>query len=353
MLTSQLETPALIVDLEAFERNLQRMRSFVESRGLRLRPHYKSHKSTAIAHMQVRAGAKGLCCAKVSEAQDLALAGIEDVLIANEVVSPAKIALAASLANCCRLTVCVDSAQNVEDLSAAAVVQNATIHCLVEYDLGMHRCGLSTHEEVVQLAKRVDAAPNLVYEGIQAYAGHIAHERDFESRKRASAEIESDLQQLRARLVESGLSPKEVSGVSTGTAYFRPEQSTYTELQAGSYIFMDASYGALGLDFEQSLFLLTSVISLNEEYAVCDAGAKSLGMDQDPPYFREYPDLPGRFNEEHSSLPRANTDLTVGDRLHLVPGHCCTTVNLHDFIFLAKEGKVVDRVPVTSRGKSF
>lgn len=353
MLVSQVETPALILELEAFQRNLERMRAYVASRGLQLRPHYKSHKCTAIAHMQMRAGAKGLCCAKLSEAEDLALAGIEDILIANEIVSPAKIARAASLAACCRLTICVDDADNVDALSAAAVVQRVAIHCLVEYDIGMHRCGVPSHEAVAALARRVADAPGLVYEGVQAYAGHIAHETDAAVRQAASAQIESDLQQLRAHLEAAGLPPKEISGVSTGTAYFRPEHSAYTELQAGSYIFMDSAYGALGLDFEHALFVAASAVAINETRAVFDVGAKSLGMDQNAPYFREFPDRPVRFNEEHCSIDRAGTNLRVRDRLHLIPGHCCTTVNLYDHIFFAKGGKIVDRVPITSRGKNY
>ncbi len=352
MLVSQLETPALILDMDLFENNIRRMKNFAEGLGIGLRPHYKSHKCTAIAHLQVAAGAKGLCCAKVSEAEDLVRAGIEDVLIANQVVDPAKIARVATLAGCCRLTVCVDDAQNASDLAAAAAVQGTTVHCLVEYDIGMKRCGVSTYEECLALAKQVDEAPHLAFEGVQAYAGHLAHEDDEEKRRAYSEGIERDLRELKKYLERSGLPVKEVSGVSTGTAFMRSKGSVYTEIQAGSYIFMDASYNALNLAFENALFVLASVVSTRNGRSVFDAGAKSFGMDQRPPVFLDHPKEAVRFNEEHCSIPENVCRYRIGDKAKMIPGHCCTTVNLYDFIHFVREEKVVDRVPVTSRGKN-
>ena len=353
MFVSQLETPALILDMDRFEGNIRRMKDFTERLGTSLRPHYKSHKCTAIAHLQVASGAKGLCCAKVSEAADLVCAGIEDVLIANQIVDPGKIARVATLAGCCRLTVCVDDARNVESLSAAASLQNTTIHCLVEYDIGMQRCGVGTYEECLALAKGIDEAPGLAFEGIQAYAGHLAHEDDEKKRRVCSEGIEQDLRELKRYLEKSGLSVKEISGVSTGTAFMRPKGSVYTEIQAGSYIFMDASYNALNLEFENALFVLASVVSTRNGRAVFDAGAKSFGMDQRPPVFLDHPEAAVRFNEEHCSIPGDIGGWQAGDKAKMIPGHCCTTVNLYDFIHFVRKGKVVDRVPVTSRGKSW
>lgn len=183
MKVNNIATPALVLDLDAMERNMALMNEFLAGSTMKLRPHYKSHKCTALAHRQMAAGAKGLCCAKVSEAADLIEAGVEDVLLANQVVDPAKIAQLASLAGCCRLTVCVDEADNIRALNAACALQNTTLYCLVEYDLGMRRCGVATHEEVLALAQLVEQQSHLRFEGIQAYAGQIAHLEDFDRRK--------------------------------------------------------------------------------------------------------------------------------------------------------------------------
>lgn len=352
MLVSQIETPALILDMDRFESNVRLMKDFTESIGVKLRPHYKSHKCTTIAHMQMEAGAKGLCCAKESEASDLVQAGIDDVLIANQVVDPGKITRVATLAHCCHLMVCVDSAQNIEDLNAAASLQKSTIHCLIEYNVGMNRCGVRSYEQCFELAKQVEKAPRLSFEGIQAYAGHIAHLEDYTKRQSHSEEIERDLSGLKKYLQERGLSVKEISGVSTGAAFMRTPNSIYTEIQAGSYIFMDTSYGALNLDFQNALFVLSSILGIRNGRMIFDTGTKSMGMDQRRPVFFEHPDVTVQFNEEHCSIPEKSGCHQIGDTLKLIPGHCCTTVNLHDFIYFTREEKVVDRVPITSRGKS-
>lgn len=352
MFEAKITTPALVLDLDAFEKNLKGLQAFADSIGVSLRPHYKSHKCTAIAHMQIRNGAKGLCCAKLGEAEDLVAAGIEDVLLANQVVDRAKIARVAALADCCRFTVCVDHAENVANLSAAAVLQGSTIHCLVEYNIGMNRCGVHTHEEFFALAKRVHEAPNLKFEGIQAYAGQLSHMEDFDTRKADTEKYERDLAALKVFVEKRGIPVREVSGVSTGTAHLRPRKSVYTEIQAGSYIFMDVAYNALNLSFENSLFILTSVLSVNGGRIIADCGMKSVSSDQKMPQVREYPSASVKLSEEHCTL-QAESNLGVNARLHLIPGHCCTTVNLHDWIHFVRKGKVVDRVPVTSRGKAY
>ncbi len=352
MLESTIPTPALMLDMDAFEKNMHCLQEFADSRGIALRPHFKSHKCTAIAHMQVKNGAKGVCCAKLGEAEDLAAAGIEDILLANQVVDRAKIARVASLADCCRFTICVDHAGNVDDLSAAAVGQGVTIHCLVEYNIGMNRCGVCNYEDFFALAKRIHEAPNLRFEGIQAYAGQLSHLEDYDSRKAGTEKYERDLAGLKQYVEERGIPVREVSGVSTGTAHLRPPTSVYTEMQAGSYIFMDAAYDALALPFENALFVLTSILNTGNGRIITDCGMKSVSSDQKMPRVREYPASPVKLSEEHCSFPAASKH-GINDRLHLIPGHCCTTVNLHDWIYFVRKGKVEDRVPVTSRGKAY
>ena len=347
-----IETPALVLDLDVFEMNMAMMKRFTEEGGWALRPHYKSHKSTAIAHLQIKAGAKGITCAKLAEAEDLVRAGIEDVLIANQIVEPVKVARAAYLAGCCKLTVCVDKADNIDALQRAAAEQNTTIYCLVEYEIGMNRCGVDTEEDFCALAHQINRCSNLVFEGIQAYAGHLSHEADYEKRKIESEKVELRLGSLIKAAKLDGLEIREVSGASTGTVEFRGKDTVYTEIQAGSYIFMDAAYNTLHLKFENALFVLASIISTNNRMIVSDAGLKCIAVDQKPPVFQDYPHLSLKVSEEHSSIPAPGITAAVGDRVLIIPGHCCTTVNLHDFYYLVRSNTVVDRIPVTSRGKS-
>ena len=352
MLESHIKTPALVLDMDVFERNMRRMREFTESIGVKLRPHYKSHKSPDIAHLQIKNGAIGMCCAKLDEAEDLVLAGIDDVLIANEVVEPGKIAKLADLARCCRLAVCVDHAANIRNLEAAAALIGSTIHCLVEFDIGMNRCGVHSHEEFLELAKLITASPHLEFMGIQAYAGHLSHEENFAKRKAASEQVERDLKALKKFVEANGVAVPEVSGVSTGTALFRPRDTVYTELQAGSYIFMDSAYNALDLPFENALFALATVMSISNGEIINDCGLKAMSVDQRPAKLREVPEATLNFSEEHSQFTGDPAGYAIGDHLHLIPSHCCTTVNLYDYIYFVRNGKVENRVKVFSRGKS-
>ncbi|MEA5038451.1 MAG: DSD1 family PLP-dependent enzyme [Clostridiaceae bacterium] len=351
MHVEQLETPALLVDLDALERNQRRMMQLLAPLGIALRPHYKSHKCTAIAHMQIAAGAKGITCAKLSEAEDLILSGIEDVLIANQLTEPSILSRAAYLAGCCRLSVCVDRMENIEQLEKAAACAGSVIHCLVEYEVGMNRCGVSTPEAAVMLAKRILRSPHLEFMGIQAYAGQLSHEVNQEVRAAEAAQIEERLRVLLLALEKEGIRTPEVSGASTGTAELRKAGTVYTEVQAGSYLFMDEAYKKLKLGFENALFMLSTVVSSDEGKMICDAGLKSFGVDQGNPVFEDYPDVPAEMSEEHCAIYCAN-DAFPGQKRRLIPGHCCTTVNLHDMLYFVRGDKVVDRVPVTSRGKS-
>lgn len=354
MRAEQLETPALILELDAFERNLERGNALVRGTGMRMRPHYKSSKCAYIAHRQIEAGAKGITCSKLAEAEDLIHAGIEDVLIANQVTEVSKLARAASLAKCARLTVCVDAQENIMALEAAASAQDARIHVLVEYDVGNRRCGVRTEEEVLSLAQCVLACPHLLFDGVQAYAGNLAHEEDAAKRKAASAEVETRLRSLLAFLHAHGVAVQEVSGTSTGTLEFRGSDTVYTEVQAGSYIYMDTAYRRVGAPFEHALFVLSSVISKSAGATIFDAGTKCLSLDQTLPALADFPDLILRMSEEHCKAVDARLDgVAVGDKLRIIPGHCCTTINLFDQLYLVRDGKVVDRVPVTGRGRSY
>ena len=349
MQISGISTPALVIDGNVLKTNAEKMQALLAGTGLKLRPHYKSHKCASIARWQVECGAVGMTCAKLSEAEDLCDAGIEDILIANQITDPAKIRRAADLAGNCRLTVCVDSEENITAFSRAAVNAGNTIYCFVEYDIGMERCGVVTKEEVLTLAKRIIACDNLVFAGIQAYAGHISHVEDVQKRKEMTDANYEKLRQLLAYLRENGVEVNTVSGGSTGTAQIKAAEGLYTELQAGSYLFMDATYRTLSLPFENSLFLLTTVVSQRKGLTVVDAGVKTCGVDQGMPVPTGGTVAEIVASEEHFQLHGYTGSEKVGEKLRLIPAHCCSTVNLHDKIYLVDGDKVIDRIPVTAR----
>ncbi len=354
MRAEQLETPALVVDMDALEENNRAMRRLLEGTGIALRPHYKSHKCPYLARLQIREGAKGITCAKLGEAEDLVLEGIEDILIANQIVDPAKIARLAVLAKRCRLAVCVDDTDNVRALSSAAEAVGAILHCLVEYDVGMRRCGARTNEAFLALAKAVEAAPGLQFEGIQAYAGNLSHEEDRAVRLREAEAVEGRLRGLVAFLAENGVIVREVSGVSTGTVEFKRRGSVYTEIQAGSYLFMDAAYARLDPGFRHALYVYATVVSTSGGRVVTDAGMKSCATDQGAPVYEAYPTAVVSMSEEHAAFDAAPEEpCRIGQRLRAIPGHGCTTVNLYDKIHLMRGGVIEACVPVTSRGKSW
>ena len=356
MKLTQLDTPALVADETVLKANMEKMAEILNGKKLKLRPHYKSHKCAALAHRQMELGAAGITCAKLSEAEDLCDSGIGDILIANQVVDEDKIARLAALAKKCRLTVCVDDAENAEQLSEAAVRAESTVYCLVEYEIGMNRCGVTEEETYVRIAKRVLELPNLVYQGIQAYAGHVSHMASCDERRKYTAENAAKIRKLIGRLAEEGIGVETVSGGSTGTALLKAEDGLYTELQAGSYFFMDSTYNKLDIPFRNSLFVLAEAVSRRPGLTVLDVGVKGIGVDQDAP---EIFTLDGRrvyarvdTNEEHMKLFDPSEELAIGEKVLIIPGHCCSTVNLYDKIYLFRDGIVTDRLQVSARGCS-
>ncbi|MBQ5725532.1 MAG: alanine racemase, partial [Clostridia bacterium] len=313
MKITSIETPALILEKSIFDQNRRVMASLLSGSTMAMRPHYKSHKCPAIARIQLADGAKGFTCAKLSEAEDLARAGVSDILIANQIVDEKKLARLAALAGQCRLTVCVESEENVLALSRAASAAGTTVYVLIEYEIGMKRCGVESHEEVLTLARLISAQKSLQFEGIQAYAGNMAHEKSLAVRQAATDAIEADLKELKRKLEEAGLPPKEITGGSTGTVETKPGDSVYTEMQCGSYIFMDRAYRDLHIGFQNALFLLTTVVSTKDDRIVTDGGVKSLGMDQGDPVFVGYEGLPIIMSEEHGQVEAPGHTLTLND----------------------------------------
>lgn len=352
MTITELETPALLLDFGAMTHNMALMDGILTGSSMRLYPHYKSHKCPDLAKYQLEHGALGITCAKLSEADDLVQAGVQTVVIANQVVQAEKLPKLAALARRCHLTVCVDNADNVRDLEAACAKEHSLLHVLVEYEVGMQRCGAESYDEVLALARLISEQEHLRFHGIQAYAGQLSHEADAEKRRKTLLSVEEDVRRLKNYLEENGIRVLQICGGSTGTCADKPEDTVYTQLQAGSYLFMDSSYQKLGLPFRQAMFVLTSVISVKKDRVVVDCGVKTLTQDQFPPYFPAYPDAKLFFSEEHTTIFIEDSDLLPGDMLMCVPGHNCTTTNNFDRIHVVDGEDVLHVFSVTSRGKA-
>ncbi len=369
MAYAEIDTPALVIDLDAFERNLKRMADAVSKAGVRLRPHAKTHKSPVIGLKQMALGAVGLCCQKVSEAEAMVLGGVPDVYVSNEVVGQRKLDRLAALARQARVMVAVDNEAAIKPLAEAAARHGAQVRVLVEINVGANRCGVEPGEPAVQLAQAVAREKNLKFAGLQAYQGRAQHLRTIEERKSAIAYAVERAGRTVNLLKEAGLSCEVVGGAGTGTYELESVSGVYNELQAGSYIFMDADYarnkkadGSRFDTFEHALFVLASVMSTPiPERAVIDAGLKTFSFDAGVP---ELNGLAGavyeRPSDEHGNLnlTACNERPGLGDKILLIPGHCDPTVNLHDwYIGVRGMGKADARVesvwPVAARGALF
>ena len=366
MAEADIQTPCLILDLDALERNIIKMGDYAKAHGMRHRVHGKMHKSVDVALLQERLGGSvGVCCQKVSEAEVFARGGIKDVLVSNQVRDPVKIDRLARLPKLgARTIVCVDMAENVADLSAAAVKHGTIIECLVEIDCGAGRCGVKTTPEVVMLARAIHAAPGLKFSGIQAYQGAMQHMDSYADRKAkidlAVAQVKDAVDALHAE----GLACDIVGGGGTGSYYFESTSGVYNELQCGSYAFMDADYGRI-LDkdgkridqgeWENALFLLTSVMShAKADKAIVDAGLKAQSVDSGLPVVFGRTDVKYvKCSDEHGVVEDPTGVLKVNDKLRLVPGHCDPTCNVHDWYVGVRGGKVEVVWPVSARGKAY
>ncbi len=361
MSLEQIDTPALVVDLDAFERNLHLMASNVETCGVRLRPHAKTHKCAVIALRQMALGAVGVCCQKVSEAEALVHAGVPDVLVSNEVVGQKKLERLAALAKQAQVAVCVDNPANVDQVNAAAAKFDAVIDVLVEINVGANRCGVAPGGAALALAKRIEAAPHLRFVGLQAYHGRAQHMREFQQRRAAIDHACAVTRETVELLRRDGLDCEVVAGAGTGTWALEAESGVYNELQAGSYVFMDADYarnrnadGGRFDEFEHSLFVFATVMSMPEPTrAVVDAGLKSMAFDSGMPEVvgSESVSYTGP-SDEHGNLDlsQSNTRWTLGDKIRLVPGHCDPTVNLYDWYVCMRGDRVEALWPIVARG---
>lgn len=352
---NQVDTPALLLDIEALRANIRTMAEFFAPLRANLRPHFKTHKCTRIARLQIEAGAVGMTCAKVGEAEVLVSAGIRDILIANQVVGGLKAArLMKLLERGVDVKVAVDSEENVRELSRATTARGAELGVLVEVDVGMGRCGVPPGEALVGLCRFVDDSSSLIFRGLMGYEGHAVFMKDREERAAVAAKAMECLQEARRLVEEGGLEVEIVSAGATGTYDITGQSSGVTEVQAGSYVVSDARYARVRPEFRPALTVLSTVISCPRKgVAVADAGLKSIASEFGLPEVVAPVGLKVKHLAEEHAILTLDDDvhLKVGERIALLPSHSCTTINLHSEFILVEHSREHGRWPIEARGR--
>ena len=357
MREDEIDTPALVLDLDAFEHNLDRMAALLAPTGTKLRAHAKTHKSPVIAHRQIAFGAIGQCVQKVGEAEALAWGGVPDILVSNQVVGDGKLARLAALAKIATIAVCADHAGNVARLEAAAAASGVRLPVLVEIDVGMTRCGVQPGPEAVALARVIAGSRHLRFAGLQAYHGSAQHLRTTAERGAAIGAATDSVRRTVEQLRQQGLGCDVIGGAGTGTFEFEAATGLYNEIQAGSYCFMDADYarngGGASAGFQHALFVLATVMSqARPGLAALDAGHKAVAVDSGMPlvWQREGVAYTGA-SDEHGKLQWSEgAGVAHGEKLRLVPGHCDPTVDRYDWYVGVRDGRVECVWPVSARG---
>ena len=355
---SLIDTPSLVLDLDAFERNLARMVTALQGSKVRLRAHAKSHKCPQIALRQIALGAIGICCQKLSEAAVFVQAGIQDILITNEVMGDAKLRHLAPLARSARIGVLVDHPQQVQALAAAAKSHAVNLDVYIEINVGSNRCGVAPGEAAAMLARQIVANPPLRFAGLQCYHGAAQHLRLPQDRATAIAGAVEAARMSRQAIEACGIAVERITGAGTGSFLHERDSGVFNEIQAGSYIFMDRDYSdnqraESDITFEHALFVRTTVMSRNAAaFAVIDAGLKASSVDSGMPTVWQRTDLRYiKAADEHGVLSTSDAAaLSLGDQLMLVPGHCDPTVNLYDELVCIRGDRVEALWPISARG---
>jgi D-serine deaminase-like pyridoxal phosphate-dependent protein len=353
MREDEVDTPALLVDLDAFEHNVDTMAALLAPTGTKLRAHAKTHKSPVIALQQMRRGAVGNCTQKVAEAEALAWGGVPDVLVSNQAIAPRKLARLAALSRIAKVAVCTDDERGISAIEAAAEAAGLRMTVLVEIDVGAGRCGVEPGPPAVALAERIAASPHLIFGGLQAYHGSAQHRRAPEERAAAIAAAGEGTRRTVEQCRQRGLACPIVGGAGTGTFALEAASGIWTEIQAGSYVFMDADY-ARNDDpppFRQSLFVLAQVMSAPRAgVAVVDAGHKAMPTDSGMPLVAGFPGVAyTRAADEHGVLQGEGVP-RWGEKVRLIPGHCDPTVDRYDWYVGLRNGRVECLWPIAARG---
>jgi D-serine deaminase-like pyridoxal phosphate-dependent protein len=348
---AEVDTPALILDLEVFENNLRVLKNAVDGR-VRVRPHAKTHKCPEVAKRQIALGAVGMCCQKVSEAEAMVEGGIADVLVSNEVVGAQKLARLAELSRRARLGVCVDNASNLQDIGKSG----ARLDVYVELEVGMRRCGVAPGEPAVALAREVGKYPNLRFGGLQAYHGRAQHIRGMDERHGVIETAAQHVFHTKKQLEKAGIACPIVTGAGSGTFMFEVGSGAWDEIQPGSYAFMDADYArnewAAPLPrFGHALFVQTTVMSRpSDQMAIVDAGLKASSVDSGMPAVWQRSGLAYTHASDEHGWVEGPAVPGLGEKILLVPGHCDPTINLYDWYVCVRRGVVEDLWAITARG---
>ena len=353
---ADLDTPCFVIDLDLMESNIAKMADYFKDRPAMLRPHMKHHKTPEIAHKQLEAGAIGVCCQKLGEAEAMADGGIENILITYEIIGMAKIRRLVDLARRVNLMVTVDDAVNVGELSEAALSARVTLGILVDINCGQNRCGVDPGGPAVELARLVDDARGLELKGLCGYEGHLQAVVDLEERTTRARDAMDQVLATAEAIRNEGIPLEIISAGGTGTYNITGDYPGVTEVQAGSYVLMDASYRKVSQDFEVAGTILTSVVSRGApDRAVLDCGMKAVSTDQWPPQVigRSGVEV-GGVSDEHLSVTLTDSDsrqLRPGDKLELISGHNDTTVHLHTHLFAVRQENLEAVWEVAGRGR--
>jgi D-serine deaminase-like pyridoxal phosphate-dependent protein len=351
-----VDTPALLLDLDIVERNIAAMAEVFRDSPIKLRPHAKTHKSPHLALLQIEAGAIGITVAKLGEAEVMAAAGVDNLLISSEIVGPSKVARLIGLARQVNIITVVDDLNAARIIGEAAEAADVRIATLIDLDTGHHRTGINAGAPALSLAKEVVTLPGLDLVGLQGYEGHLQHIEGLEERTNGEAESLGMLVETRRMIEDAGIPLSIVSTGGTGTHRILAEQGGITEIQAGSYVVMDTHYASVeGVTFGHALTCMATVLSKTKENrCIIDAGHKTLSLDSGPSAPK---DLPGtRYiaaGDEHGVIEfdDGHCTLNVGDRVEMIPRHCDPTINLHDWFHVTRGDTVVALWPVAARGR--
>jgi D-serine deaminase-like pyridoxal phosphate-dependent protein len=344
-----LLTPALVLDWPTAQRNIERAAAFVEDKQVRLRPHFKNHKRVALAHKQLAAGGcVGMTAATIFEAIALVDGGIDDVLIANQIVNATSINRLIELAERANVRVAIDNLENAKAIAEAAKSRGIEVGVLIEVDIGMSRCGLAPGVAVLGLVEKIAPLDGIRFDGLQAYEGHAVGILDTEERESvAIASMEKAIDTKR-QIEAAGHECRIISGAGTGSFRATGTLDDVSELQIGSYVTMDWSYKErVGDQFDVALTVLAHVISVNGDNLVLNAGVKSIGHEMGAPKLRDYPqaEIPSFGSEEHTSVHFPGHKLKIGDLVHVMPSHCCMTCSLHRDMFVYEGENITDTWP--------
>jgi len=351
---NQITTPALIVDYEILQRNIHYMAKFAADCGVKLRPHVKTHKCPKIAHMQLEAGAEGICVAKLSEAEVFAASGIKDILIANEIISPEKIQRLLKLNRYTRTMVAVDSKKNIEDLNRFAGKTNQILDVLIDLNVGLNRTGILPGEPALELAQVISQSPHLKLCGLQAYEGQLTYIKKFEQKEEQTKAIMKTVVETKGLIESNGIPCEIITAGGSGTFMITGKCPGVTEIQPGTYVFNDHHIHSFVPELEIALTVLTTVNNMPaKEIVTLDMGSKSISSDMGMPLFKGYGNSMKvlALTEEHCQCTYGpNSKFTLGERIEAIPAHVCTTVNLYDYFYVIKDGELIGKWDVLARG---